>query len=198
MFRSRTEFDIRCTPAALWRALAEAPGVQAWFAPDVRITPGDGGSVWVSWDPEMGGESRITAWEPERRFAYAIGGAPDAEPNITEFAIAPACEICRLTVTQTGLATEEHLNAVARRWGLFLHILKHGLEHPHEAAQNVTVFRYYDIPVAELWSALQASRPYQQVAGVGEVVFDRGAGFRGIEFPGRSRGRCPDRVDSCR
>jgi uncharacterized protein YndB with AHSA1/START domain len=176
--------EIQCQPETLWHALTEPAGVESWFAPDVRVSPGNGGSIWVSWGPGMEGESRITAWEPQQRFAYSMdqGGM---EPNTTEFAIQPEDGVCRLSVTQSGLASEEQLNAVTAPWGLFLHLLKHGCERPHSSAQNVTIFRYYEGPAHHIWTALQTSPAYRQMAANGTVVFQSGSGFLGIEMPER-------------
>jgi uncharacterized protein YndB with AHSA1/START domain len=182
VFRFHQEIEIRSTPKTLWRALTEPSGIESWFAPDVRVSPGNGGSIWVSWGPGMEGESRITAWELERRFAYSMENGSE-EPNVTEFAIEAEADQCRLSVTQSGLANEEQLNAVAAPWGLFLHLLKHSCERPHTAAANVTVFRYYDAPADRIWSALQTSLAFRQIAANGNSVFQTGSGFLGLEFP---------------
>ena len=45
---------------AVWRALTEADELRRWFPVDARVSPGVGGSIWLSWGDGAEGEAPIT------------------------------------------------------------------------------------------------------------------------------------------
>ena len=53
------------------QALTTGEGIARWFGPYAAVTPGEGGSVSVGWDPKEMWETPITAWEPQRRMQTA-------------------------------------------------------------------------------------------------------------------------------
>jgi uncharacterized protein YndB with AHSA1/START domain len=175
-----TEVRVAASPEAVWEALTTPEGVASWFAPEVRVTPGEGGSIWVSWAPGMEGESLISALEPLRRFAYAQD-RPDRDPVIAEFLIEGQGGSTVLRLVNSGFGAEarfdDELESTSRAWMLFLFMLKHGVEHPHSVARNVTILRFVDIPREELWKAL-TEKPAQ-----GRITFDDGVGCRCVEYP---------------
>jgi uncharacterized protein YndB with AHSA1/START domain len=172
MQQYHNELRISCLPKAAWRALSDPAGLQEWYAPDVRVTPGLGGSIWASWGPGMEGESKITAWEPERRIAYAQEGSE------VEFAIeADGEDAVRLTLNHSGLPSEEMKEWMSHPWALFMHLLKHGLENPHDTGINVTVFRYYEQPASELWKVID------RLTATHERSWNDDAGYRCLEYP---------------
>jgi uncharacterized protein YndB with AHSA1/START domain len=175
-----TELRIQSTPEAVWEALTTPEGVTSWFAPEARVNPGDGGSIWISWGPGMEGESRIAAWDPARRFSYAQD-RPDREPVVVEFLIEGQGGSTVLRLVQSGFGTEarfdDEVESTSRAWMLFLFLLKHGLEHPHSVARNVMILRFIDRPRQELWEALGA------IPQEGRITFDDGVGCRSIEYP---------------
>src|SRR5215470_3717550 len=75
MSTRKLDFSIsmKTTQAELWKALTEAAEIQRWFAPEVRVTPGEGGSMWISWGEGIEGEAQIVAWEPGRRLVTRMG-----------------------------------------------------------------------------------------------------------------------------
>ena len=178
-----TELHIQNKPESVWEALTTPEGVQSWFAPEARVKPGEGGSIWVSWGPGMEGESRITAWDPERRFAYTQDRA-DQAPVAVEFRIEGEGGSTILHLVHSGFGADakfdDEYESTSRAWRLFLHILKHGLEHLHSVARHVTVFRLSDRPRQELWAALTSTDR-------GVVTFDDGVGYRCIEYPDLNR-----------
>jgi uncharacterized protein YndB with AHSA1/START domain len=60
----------------IWRALTDAEQLRRWFPVDARVTPGPGGSIWLSWGGGTEGEAPITAWEPERRLQWTESRGP--------------------------------------------------------------------------------------------------------------------------
>lgn len=61
------EIEIDAPIETVWKALTEAEELTRWFSELARVTPGVGGSYWVSWGEGQSGESRVEAWEPGRR-----------------------------------------------------------------------------------------------------------------------------------
>jgi uncharacterized protein YndB with AHSA1/START domain len=61
---------IGAPPDVVWRAITEAEELSRWFPIEARVTPGLGGSIWLSWGPGTEGEAPITAWEPGRRLQW--------------------------------------------------------------------------------------------------------------------------------
>ena len=45
----RKDVFIRQPPDIVWKALAEAEELARWFPLEARVTPGVGGSIWLSW-----------------------------------------------------------------------------------------------------------------------------------------------------
>jgi uncharacterized protein YndB with AHSA1/START domain len=64
--------ELDASPEQVWEAVATGPGISAWFVPS-EVEPREGGAVRASFGGGFDGASRITAWEPGRRFAYAEG-----------------------------------------------------------------------------------------------------------------------------
>lgn len=50
----------------VWKALVEGEELSRWYPFAARVTPGAGGSVWMSFGPGMEGEEKIEIWEPPR------------------------------------------------------------------------------------------------------------------------------------
>jgi uncharacterized protein YndB with AHSA1/START domain len=179
-----TELAIDASPDSIWEALTSGEGVQSWFAPEARVSPGEGGTWWVSWGQGMEGEMRISAWEPGRRFAY-MQDREGREPAVVEFTIEGRAGSSLLRLVQSGFGADarfdDEFEATSHAWRLFLHLLKHGLEHPHTVARNVTLFRFIDRPRQELWEGLAG------VPAGGVVTFDDGLGYRAIEYPDLNR-----------
>jgi uncharacterized protein YndB with AHSA1/START domain len=51
----------------VWRALTEAEELTRHFPLEARVTPGVGGSIWISWGGAWNGELRIEIWDPPSR-----------------------------------------------------------------------------------------------------------------------------------
>lgn len=64
-FELRVELD--APPEHVWKAVAEGEELRRWFPLDARVTPGQGGKVWLSWGEGMAAESTIEIWDPPRR-----------------------------------------------------------------------------------------------------------------------------------
>ena len=64
------EVFVAAPPDVVWKALTDARELTQWFPLEARVTPGVGGSIWISWGEGASGEAPITAWEPGRRFEW--------------------------------------------------------------------------------------------------------------------------------
>ena len=42
------EVEVEGTPEAIGTAVSEGEEIRRWFSPEARVTPGVGGSVWLS------------------------------------------------------------------------------------------------------------------------------------------------------
>jgi uncharacterized protein YndB with AHSA1/START domain len=131
--RSQTHsVEVRAGAAALWDAVSTGPGLERWWAPQARVTPGVGGEVWASWGPECEGSMRISVWEPERRLQVS-----DERPGgrmTVDFFVEPLAEgSTRLRLVQDGFGTgpesDAEYESTERGWQVFMLTLAHGLEH---------------------------------------------------------------------
>lgn len=80
------EVEVDATPEQVWEAIATGPGYDSWYMGRTEVEPGEGGTVRT----DLGGyvmESRITAWEPPRRFAYRGNENPEGRFIAFEFLI---------------------------------------------------------------------------------------------------------------
>jgi uncharacterized protein YndB with AHSA1/START domain len=78
--------DIDATLDEVWQALTTGEGIARWFAPHAAVTPGEGGSVSVGWDPNEMWETPITAWERQRRMQTA-SEMPSKDGHIVRLAV---------------------------------------------------------------------------------------------------------------
>lgn len=68
-WEERKEAEVDATPEQVWEAVATGPGLDSWLMGRNEVEPREGGAVRT----DLGGfvmESRVTAWEPPKRFAY--------------------------------------------------------------------------------------------------------------------------------
>jgi uncharacterized protein YndB with AHSA1/START domain len=68
--------EVEATPEQIWDAIATGPGMNSWFMGRNDIEPREGGTArWSIGD--FTAESRVTTWDPPRRFAFTGEPAPD-------------------------------------------------------------------------------------------------------------------------
>jgi uncharacterized protein YndB with AHSA1/START domain len=60
----------------VWQALTDACELERWFPLEARVTPGEGGSIYMSWKNEYTGESSILVWEPLHHLRISWGFDP--------------------------------------------------------------------------------------------------------------------------
>ena len=142
--RLELAITIEATPEEVWRAITEGEGITRWFAPIASVDPGIGGTILLSWGPGMEGKAPITAWEPERRFAWTE--RPGSElPKMSEFILETAeggRTVLRLVQSGfgPGASFDAEYDSASDGWQSFLQLLRLDLE-AHRGMAGRHVFR---------------------------------------------------------
>jgi uncharacterized protein YndB with AHSA1/START domain len=170
------ELEIDATPEAVWDAITTGEGLRSWFAEEARVTPGVGGSVWVSWGGDEAGESAIEVWEPGRRLRLAdapfMGGS-----LVQEWTLDTRGGRTVLRFVHSNFPDSDDWDGIYesmdRGWELFLATLRHSLER-HAGRPRRTV--YVNAKLAEddvdAWERL--TRPDGVVGSLaGDVLVSR-------------------------
>lgn len=157
------EITIEATPEEVWRSLTEADRITRWFAPEVRIEPGLGGKLFLSWGAGMEGEGPIHLWEPNHRFGWT---EPGVKPKQVEFEIEGKGDVTILRLVQSGFGEgakfEDEFEATNGGWRTYFRILKFGLEHhKSDTCTPVCVFRQLDMTRDQITPRLSAALDIQ-------------------------------------
>jgi len=192
-FEIKVEID--ASPEAVWQAVAEAEGIAKWFAPEVRVEPGVGGSIFCSWGPGMEGTLKIEAWEPNRLLTLAdyrekpYGCAPsEAEATgdgvkrriATDYFIeAKEGGGTVLRLVQSGFGSgadwDAEIESLSRGWPTFFRVMKHGLErHPGAPARNICIMAMSQLTPEEAWDRLMGPDGLRHNAEIqyGDILLD--------------------------
>ena len=135
--------DIDATLEEVWQALTTGEGIARWFAPHAAVTPGDGGSVSVGWDPKEMWETPITVWEPQRHMQTA-SEMPSKDGRIVRLAVDYYLEAhggrVRVRLVHSGFddsgSWDDYIDGLDAGWSYFLFNLKHALER-HRGVERV-------------------------------------------------------------
>ena len=126
--------DIDATLEEVWQALTTGEGIARWFAPYAAVTPGEGGTVAVGWNPEEMWSQPITVWEPKRRLQTA-GEMPAADGHMVRLAVDYYVEAqggrVRVRLVHSGFddsSWDDYIDGLDAGWSFFLFNLKHSLE----------------------------------------------------------------------
>jgi uncharacterized protein YndB with AHSA1/START domain len=127
--------DIDASLEEVWQALTTGEGIARWFAPYAAVTPGEGGSVSIGWDPKEMWETPITVWEPLRRMQTA-SEMPSKDGRIVRLAIDYHVEAhggrVRVRLVHSGFddsdSWDNYIDGLDAGWTFFLFNLKHALE----------------------------------------------------------------------
>lgn len=127
--------DIDATLEEVWQALTTGEGIARWFAPYAAVTPGEGGSVSVGWDPKEMWETPITAWEPPRRM-QTVSEMPIKDGRVVRLAVDYYVEVhggkVRVRLVHSGFdeseSWDDYIDGLDAGWPFFLFNLKHALE----------------------------------------------------------------------
>jgi len=127
--------DIDATLDEVWQALTTGEGIARWFGPYASVTPGEGGSVSVGWDPKEMWDTPITVWEPLRRMQTA-SEMPSKDGRTVRLAIDYYLEVqggrVRVRLVHSGFddsgTWDDYIDGLDAGWTFFLFNLKHALE----------------------------------------------------------------------
>ena len=135
--------DIDATLEEVWQALTTGEGIARWFAPHAAVTPGEGGSVSVGWDPKEMWETPITVWEPPRHMQTA-SEMPSKDGRMVRLAVDYYLEAhgggVRVRLVHSGFddsgSWDDYIDGLDAGWTYFLFNLKHALER-HRGVERV-------------------------------------------------------------
>jgi uncharacterized protein YndB with AHSA1/START domain len=127
--------DIDATLDEVWQALTTGEGIARWFAPYAAVTPGEGGSVSVGWDPKEMWSSPITVWEPPRRM-QSVSEMPSKDGGVVRLAVDYYLEAhggrVRVRLVHSGFddsgSWDDYIDGLDAGWTFFLFNLKLALE----------------------------------------------------------------------
>ena len=127
--------EIDATLEEVWHALTTGEGIARWFAPYAAVTPGEGGSVSVGWDPKEMWDTPITVWEPQRRMQTA-SEMPTKDGRVVRLAVDYYVGVeggrVRVRLVHSGFDDSEswdgYIDGLDAGWTFFLFNLKHALE----------------------------------------------------------------------
>ena len=180
------EIAIRSTPEEVWRALTEPERVQDWFAPEVEIEPGAGGSVRWRWGAMHDWPQRIEVWEPGQRLRTSYASSVDdgrggKRPLYIDFHLRGEGGGTILRLVHSGFGPEadfdQEYDVISSGWPVELRSLRLLLErHPSERRQ----FVWHVADVAgdhdQAWRALTGERGLACGAGIDQLA--EGSPFR--------------------
>lgn len=168
--RLKKEIEVAASPAAVWKALTDPEEMARWFPLAARVTPGAGGSIFVSWGPGCEGEAHIETWEPERLLRIKQDGP--AGSVIVEWKLEQRGGKTLVRLAQSGFSdgsawADEYFASTDYGWGFMLVNLRHYLE------------RHAGTPRRVAWPRQKVSvsreEAYRQLAAPGGL-FREGAG----------------------
>jgi len=128
--------DIDATLDEVWQALTTGEGIARWFGPYAAVTPGEGGSVSIGWDPKEMWDSPITVWEPLRRM-QTVSEMPSKDGSMVRLAVDYYLEALqggkvRVRLVHSGFDDSDswdgYIDGLDAGWSFFLFNLKHSLE----------------------------------------------------------------------
>jgi uncharacterized protein YndB with AHSA1/START domain len=138
--------DIDATLEDVWQALTTGEGIKRWFAPYAAVTPGEGGTVSVGWDPKEMWDTSITVWEPLRRMQTA-SEMPSKDGGVVRLAVDYFLEAhegrVRVRLVHSGFddsgSWDGYIDGLDAGWTFFLFNLKHALER-HRGVERQQLF----------------------------------------------------------
>jgi len=158
----QVEVEVPGTPEEVWQAIATGPGISSWFVPsEVEERDGTPVAMTASFGPGMEARSRVTAWDPPRRFArepdgWMTGAPPMADEWIVE---ARAGGTCIVRIVHSLFAStddwDDQLEGGQAAFAAFLRTLQLYLTHFRgQTAALMQVMAPFEGTEAEAWETL--------------------------------------------
>jgi uncharacterized protein YndB with AHSA1/START domain len=154
------EVDLPATPEQVWEAITDGDKIAQWFAPEVRVTPGVDGKIFLSWGPGCEGEAPIRIWEPNKRMAW-VEGEGTANPKVVEFQIiANEGGTSTLRLVHSGFGSganfDNEYESVFGGWHTFFAMLRYGMTRfPNVKATNVGMLKMSSDSQEAAWERMR-------------------------------------------
>lgn len=147
--------QIEAPVEAVWAALTDADELTRWFPLDATVTPGAGGSIWMSWGEMYEGEAAIEVWKPGKHLRARFP-AVGSRALATDYYLKGRGGRTVLRVVTSGFGTGEawdgEYDGVRFGWAFELQGLRHYLERHHGKDRIVArVQRKLETGKADLW-----------------------------------------------
>lgn len=175
------EIEIDAPIEAVWKALTDAEELTCWFVEEARVTPGQGGRIWISWGPGQSVEKQIDDWQPGKRLLLvpappeATGEAGSEKPKLAlveEYTLESRGGRTVLRMVQSGVPDtpewEGFYDGTNLGWKMFFIGMRHYLEnHAGKPRKNVLIMR----PVTGLsrddaWKKLTGSEGFAAIGSL--------------------------------
>jgi uncharacterized protein YndB with AHSA1/START domain len=185
-WEDRKQAEVDATPEQVWEAIATGPGIDSWFMGRNEVEPGENGTVRMA----FGGytpESRVTAWEPGRRFAYRTPESDDGRFIAYEFLIEGregSSTVLRLAASGflPGDDWEAEFDAMTKGGEMYFRTLVHYLT--YFAGRTATPVTAFGPPVDDwphAWTALRAALGLGATPAEGDPVRIAPAGLPPVD-----------------
>jgi hypothetical protein len=123
-----------------------------------QVEPGVGGSISISWAPEMQGSSPIEAWEAGRHLRVAQDRGPGNPPTVLDYFIETRAGSTVMRLVHSGFGPDasfdDEFDSTIRAWPVFLRMLKYSAEQGVGTVRNVSIFRMLTEPRDATWKKL--------------------------------------------
>ncbi|PYP84113.1 MAG: hypothetical protein DMF61_21185 [Blastocatellia bacterium AA13] len=164
------EIEIDAPIEHVWKAITDAEELVRWFSEEAKVTPGVGGTFWISWGEGQEGLNRIEIWEPEQRLRLEkMPPQSDEGPDSAKAAlIAPMAQ--EYTLTSRGGKTVLRLihsnipnspewdgfyDGTNKGWDMFFLGLRHYLtKHYGRPRKNILVMQPALFEFKKAWDKL--------------------------------------------
>ncbi|HKU41844.1 MAG TPA: SRPBCC domain-containing protein [Polyangiales bacterium] len=170
------EVEVPGTPEEVWGAIATGPGISSWFVP-TQVEEKRGGAINASFGPNMDSVSKITEWDPPRRFAASSNDMGPGAPSIaTEWMVeARGGGNCVVRVVHSWFADSDDWDGQWEEtrygWIVFFRLLRIYLaDFTGQHGKLVQLMAARPEPKAAAWAAL--------VRALGIGPLERGLQFR--------------------
>jgi uncharacterized protein YndB with AHSA1/START domain len=172
------EITISADADTVWRALTDGEEMKRWFSVDARVTPGDGGKVWMSWGEGMDWETPIVLWEAGRHLR-TVDPAPST--LAVDYYVEARGGETVVRIVHSGFAADawdDELDTMEGGWRAFLATLRNYLENHRGEPRALAYFRHPVVP-------LERKDAFPRIlAALGVPQVAQGERFQGEIFTG--------------
>lgn len=161
----QVEVEVPGTPEEVWQAIATGPGISSWFVPaSFEEKDGKPVSVKMEFAPGMESCSKVTAWEPAKKWVGESDGWVPGMPSMAnEWSVeARAGGTCIVRMVNSLFAStddwDNQLEATENGWPAFLRTLR--LYLTHFRGQRSAVMKWmapFEGTEAEAWEKLTSA-----------------------------------------